>query len=62
MAVIGGITIDPGINADTYWINSKEVYEDTNGNWITREELTKSEVNAFKCYIGREIKLQNESS
>tara|TARA_B100000470_G_scaffold206835_1_gene182482 strand:+ start:6789 stop:6974 length:186 start_codon:yes stop_codon:yes gene_type:complete len=54
-----GVTIEPTVNADTYWVNSKEVYQDSNGNWIAKEELTPSETNAFKCYIGREIKLKN---
>ena len=56
-----GVTIEPTVNADAYWVNSKEVYQDTNGHWIAKEELTLSEVNAFKVYIGHEIRLVRKS-
>lgn len=60
--VVMGVTIEPTVNADAYWVNSKEVYLDSNDKWIAREELTPNEVNAFKAYIGKQIRLQNSNT
>lgn len=41
------ITIKPVVELESYDINGKEVYKDTNGNWIARQELTANESKAF---------------
>ncbi|MEZ7494482.1 hypothetical protein QO206_03230 [Leeuwenhoekiella aequorea] len=53
-----GVTIEPTVNADAYWVNSKEVYLDSNNKWIAREELTTNEATAFRSYIGKQVKIQ----
>jgi len=42
------ITIKTNIDKGIILVNGKEVYKDTNGNWIAREELTTCEYQAFK--------------
>ena len=41
------INITPGEQWDSYWVNEKHVYKDTNGNWIASPELTQKEKIAF---------------
>lgn len=41
------INITPGDQWDSYWVNEKHVYKDTNGNWIASPELTQKEKIAF---------------
>lgn len=38
-------------NLHTIEVNGKEAYNDVNGNWIAREELTPAEYKAFREYI-----------
>lgn len=42
------ITIKPIVELESYDVNGKEVYKDTNGRWIARQELTTNEAKAFK--------------
>lgn len=41
------ITIKPIVELESYDVNGKEVYKDTNNNWVARQELTANENNAF---------------
>jgi len=43
-------TIKPITDHELYEVNGKEVYKDTNGNWIARDGLTYKERNAFNNY------------
>lgn len=45
-----GVTIQPQKTDDHYWVNNKSVYKDSNGNWISTEELTTTEHRAFSDY------------
>ncbi|MEH6407895.1 MAG: hypothetical protein V7767_11490 [Leeuwenhoekiella sp.] len=49
--VIMGVTISPSVQADTYWVNGKEVYKDTDGQWTCAFELSQVEKEAFQQYI-----------
>ena len=44
------VTINPVIDHESYNVNGKEIYKDTNGNWIARQELTTQETMAFGNY------------
>jgi hypothetical protein len=44
------VKINPIVDHERYNVNGKEVYKDTNGNWITPTELTTQERNAFYNY------------
>lgn len=44
------VTIIPITDHESYSVNKKEVYKDSNGNWIARQELTTLESNAFSNY------------
>jgi hypothetical protein len=44
------VTIQPKTDHESYLVNNKEVYKDSNGNWIARQELTTLENNAFSNY------------
>lgn len=44
------VTITPITDHESYSVNNKEIYKDSNGNWIAREELTTQENNAFSNY------------
>lgn len=44
------VRIIPIQDHESYNVNGKEVYKDTNGNWIQRQELTTQETNAFNNY------------
>lgn len=41
------ITIKPIVEHESYDVNGKEVYKDTNNHWIARQELTTNEAKAF---------------
>ena len=41
------ITIKPIVELESYDVNGKEVYKDTNNNWVARQELTANESKAF---------------
>ena len=41
------VTIKPIVEHESYDVNGKEVYKDTNGNWLARQELTANEAKAF---------------
>ena len=44
------VRIIPIVDHESYNVNNKEVYKDSNGNWIQRQELTSQEANAFANY------------
>ena len=44
------IRIEPIIDHHSYSVNGKEIYKDTNDNWIAQQELTMQERNAFANY------------
>ena len=44
------IKITPITDHEVYEVNNKEIYKDTNGNWIARQEFTQQERNAFHNY------------
>ena len=44
------VKIIPITDHESYNVNGKEIYNDTNGNWIARQELTTQEANAFNNY------------
>ena len=44
------VIIQPKTDHESYLVNNKEVYKDSNGNWIARQELTTQENNAFSNY------------
>jgi hypothetical protein len=44
------VRIEPKTDHESYNVNGKEVYKDSNGNWIQRQELTSQELNAFNNY------------
>lgn len=45
------ITIKPIAADELYEVNGKELYKDSNGNWIARIELTNQECIAFNNYM-----------
>ena len=44
------VKIKPLEKGEKYEVNGKEVYLDSNGNWIATQELTLNEVQAFQNY------------
>ena len=44
------IRILPIKDNESYTVNGKEIYKDSNGNYIARNELTTMEHNAFRNY------------
>ena len=48
--VVMSIVIVPITDREVYEVNGKEIYKDSNGNWIAREEFTQQERNAFTNY------------
>lgn len=44
------VRIEPITDHESYSVNGKEVYKDSNSNWIQRQELTTQELNAFNNY------------
>ena len=48
--VVMSVVINPITDHELYEVNGKEIYKDSNGNWIAREEFTQQERNAFQNY------------
>ena len=44
------IKVKPITDHEVYEVNGKEIYKDTNGNWLTRKDFTQQEKNAFNNY------------
>jgi hypothetical protein len=44
------IIITSIIDHEIYEVNGKEVYKDTNGNWINKGDLSEAENRAFRTY------------
>lgn len=44
------VKIIPIVDHELYNVNGKEVYKDTNGTWIQRQEFTTQESMAFNNY------------
>ena len=44
------IIITPIQDHEIYEVNGKEVYKDTNGNWINKGDLSEAENRAFRTY------------
>lgn len=44
------IVINPITDHELYEVNGKEIYKDSNDNWVTRQEFTQQERNAFNNY------------
>lgn len=44
------VKIIPITDHEAYNVNGKEVYKDSNGNWIQRQELSTQETMAFHNY------------
>lgn len=44
------VKIIPVVDHESYNVNGKEVYKDSNGNWIQRQELSTQETMAFNNY------------
>lgn len=42
------VRIKPIVEHESYDVNGKEVYKDSNGQWIARQELTANESKAFR--------------
>jgi hypothetical protein len=42
-----GVQIESGNQADTFWVNSKCVYMNSDGKWICDQELTTAEQQFF---------------
>ena len=53
------IVIIPITDHELYQVNNKEIYKDSNGNWITRQEFTQQERNAFNNYKKAVIENKN---
>lgn len=44
------VTIKTITAKESYSVNDKEVYLDSNGNWIAKEELTNHELKSFRQF------------
>ena len=53
------IVINPISDHELYEVNGKEIYKDSNENWIAREEFTQQERNAFQNY--RKVVIDNKN-
>jgi hypothetical protein len=53
------VTILPVVDHESYNVNGKEVYKDSNGNWIARQELSTQETMAFSNY--RKAVIENKA-
>lgn len=53
------VVIKPIVDGSQYEINGKDIYKDTNENWIARQELTGQEQNAFNNY--KKAIIENEN-
>lgn len=53
------IIIKPIVDHERYEVNNKEIYKDSNGNWVARTELTSQETIAFRNYVKAVIENKN---
>lgn len=53
------VVIVPIKDHESYEVNGKEIYKDSNDNWITRQEFTQQERNAFVNY--RKAVIENKA-
>lgn len=53
------VEIVPIKDHESYEVNGKEIYKDSNDNWITRQEFTQQERNAFVNY--RKAVIENKA-
>ncbi len=53
------VVIVPIKDHESYEVNGKEIYKDSNDNWIAREEFTQQERNAFVNY--RKAVIENKA-
>ena len=44
------VTIIPLIDHEQYNVNGHTVFKDTNGDWISRTDMSTKELRAFKLY------------
>jgi len=44
------VLIKPIVDHESYTVNGKEIYKDTNGNYVCRQEFSTNETNAFNNY------------
>jgi len=44
------VRIIPITDHELYEVNGKQIYKDSNGNWLQRQEFTTQELNAFNNY------------
>jgi hypothetical protein len=44
------VTIVPITDHESYDVNGKEVYKDSNGNWMDKQNLSDAENRAFRTY------------
>lgn len=56
------IRIKPIVEFESYDVNGKEIYKDTNGNWVAREELTPNEAKAFREHKSKAIEAPPQPS
>jgi hypothetical protein len=52
------VTIVPITDHESYDVNGKEVYKDSNGNWIDKQDLSDAENRAFRTYKKQVIENQ----
>ena len=50
------MTIITPTAANSYFINGKEVYEDSQNNWLSREDLTEEEHKDFMAFLQKKKK------
>lgn len=53
------VTIKPVVDHERYEVNGKEIYKDSNSNWMSRQEFTMMEKNAFHNY--RKAVIENKA-
>lgn len=49
------VTIIPLIDHEQYNVNGHIIYKDTNGNWISKTEISDVELRAFRRYKNQVI-------
>ena len=52
------IVIKPITDHELYEVNGKQIYKDTNGNWVAWTEFTQQERNAFNNY--KKVVIENK--
>ena len=38
---------------EIYLVNGKSLYQDSNNNWVSKEELTSNEAKAFRLHLNK---------